>query len=156
MTINDRPVIHTAIDLKSDADGKDRLLKEIVQLVHTDSSSSFDEDEVYQEVMAREELSTTGFGNGFAIPHGKSSDLKKPIVSVCRLARKIEWEAMDGEKVDTVILLIIPKDNAENLHLKLLSALSYNLMDQNIQNKIREADKEDELAAVIESMLHIQ
>lgn len=156
MTISDRPVIHTAVDLKSDAAEKDRLLKEIVRLVHTTCSFSFDEDEVYQEVMTREELSTTGFGNGFAIPHGKSSDLKKPIVSVCKLARKIDWEAMDDEKIDTVIMLIIPKDNAEDVHLKLLSALSYNLMDQNMQDKIREADKEDDLAAVIESMLHIQ
>ncbi|GEN49976.1 PTS sugar transporter subunit IIA [Alkalibacterium pelagium] len=156
MTNNDRPVIHAAVEVKSDADGKDRLLKEIVQLVHTACSFSFDENEVYQEVMTREELSTTGFGNGFAIPHGKSSDLEKPIVSVCKLARKMEWEALDDEKVDTVILLIIPKDNAEDLHLKLLSALSYNLMDQNMQEKIREADKEDELSDVIESMLHIQ
>lgn len=156
MTISDRPVIHTAVNLKSDAVEKDKLLKEIVHLVHVTCSFSFDEDEVYKEVMAREKLSTTGFGNGFAIPHGKSSDLKKPIVSVCKLAREIDWEAMDDEKVDTVIMLIIPKDNAEDVHLKLLSALSYNLMDQNMQDKIREADKEDELAAVIESMLHIQ
>lgn len=132
---------------------KEGILKELFTVVSNNSSVFFDVDEVLTTVKEREALSTTGFGEGFAIPHGKSSDLSKPLVAVMKLAYGVDWESMDDEQVNTVILLIIPSENGEAQHLKLLSKLSYNLMDEEIQSAIKRAVTDEELSVIVQSML---
>ncbi|MCC5896047.1 MAG: PTS sugar transporter subunit IIA [Alkalibacterium sp.] len=131
---------------------KEGILKEVLKLIQESSSVTFDRHEVYRSVKEREEISTTGFGEGFAIPHGKSSDLNKPLVAVMKLAYGVDWEAMDEEEVNTVILLIVPEENGEAQHLKLLSKLSYNLMDDEIQKAIREAQTDKALHSTVQAM----
>lgn len=132
---------------------KESVLKELIAITAENSSSPFKVEEVYKEVLEREELSTTGFGEGFAIPHGKSSDLSKPLVAVLKLTESVEWDSMDDEQVDTVILLIVPKENGESQHLKLLSTLSYNLMDKDVQLSLKEAKTDEGLYETVQMML---
>ncbi|PRY81435.1 PTS sugar transporter subunit IIA [Alkalibacterium olivapovliticus] len=132
---------------------KERLLKELITVVSEGSSIRFDVQGVFSSVLEREAVSTTGFGEGFAIPHGKASDLKKPLVAVMKLQQGVEWESMDEQKVNTVILLIVPKENGEVQHLKLLSRLSYNLMDEEIQLAIKQDQTDEALQSTVQLML---
>lgn len=147
----DQPSIYASAAVKVKG-SKTEVLKAVIEEVREKSGSVFDASEVLEEVLDREALSTTGFGNGFAIPHGKSSDLNRPLVAVVKLTEAVEWEAMDDEQVDLLIMLIVPREGGSQSHLKLLSVLSYNLMDEEIQSRLKHAETADDLSSVVSSI----
>lgn len=132
---------------------KSEVFKEIIDEVTSHASFDFDEEEVLQEIKKREALSTTGFGNGFAIPHGKSSQIHRPVVVLMKTDQKIYWESLDDQPVSLIFLLIVPKENGEAIHLKLLSKLSYHLMDKEVQKKFKGAETKDELQTLLDQLL---
>lgn len=132
---------------------KFEIFKEMIGDLTADPKFELDKEEVLQEVEKRERLSTTGFGNGFAIPHGKSSQIHTPIVVLMRTEQELEWEALDDQPVSLIFLLIIPMEKGEAMHLKLLSRLSYHLMDKKIQQQFKEADTRDELEKLLNQLL---
>ncbi len=81
------------------------------------------EASLYQKLILREELMTTGIGNGFAIPHAFVSGLEKTIVYFIRLKEPIDFKALDGKPVQFVFVLVGP-EKKEGMHLKLLARLS--------------------------------
>lgn len=102
---------------------------------------------------AREQLSTTGFGNGLAIPHGKLEHLSSPYLFFIRLNNSIEWESLDDTLVNYVFIILVPQQDESNEHLRILSRLCYNLMDDTYQNKIKNENNEDLVLSVIREML---
>ena len=102
---------------------------------------------------AREQLSTTGFGNGLAIPHGKLENLSSPYLFFIRLNHSIEWESLDDTLVNYVFVILVPQQDESNEHLKILSRLCYNLMDDTYQNKIKNEKNENLVLSVIREML---
>ncbi|MBL42847.1 MAG: PTS IIA-like nitrogen-regulatory protein PtsN [Rhodospirillaceae bacterium] len=103
-------------------------------------------------LLDREKLGTTGIGQGVAIPHGKISELKKPIGFFARLIDPIEFEAVDDKPVDLIFLLLAPEDaNAENL--KTLAKISRMLRDKNLCDKIRGSVGNDALFSVLTDSL---
>ena len=66
-------------------------------------------DEVVREIAKREELGSTGVGNGVALPHARLTSLKAPFALLARLRHPIDFDAIDGEPVDIVVLLLIPE-----------------------------------------------
>ena len=72
-----------------------------------------DQKLVVQAVLLREEEGTTGFGQGIAIPHGKSADVLEPTLLVGRLASPVDWQAMDDAPVDTLFLILVPETVSE-------------------------------------------
>lgn len=129
------------------------VFKEIIAEVLEETSVGLDGTEVLDEIEKREALSTTGFENGFAIPHGKASGIDNPLVVVIKTDQKIEWESLDDQPVSIIFLLIVPKENGDNIHLKLLSKLSYNLMDKAIQKEFKHAESESELKDLINRII---
>ncbi len=94
-----------------------------------------------ERFMDRENLDSTGFGNGVAIPHAKIPNLKNPMVAVTRFEEGIEWDAIDGEPVKVAIALIMPDGDEANTHLQVISQLSRKLVHQhNIDTLINEED----------------
>ena len=132
---------------------KSDVFKEIIEEVLKETSFDLNGEEVLNEILKREALSTTGFGNGFAIPHGKSTELHTPLVVLIKTDEHIEWEAMDDQPVSIIFLLIVPKENGDTIHLKLLSKLSYHLMDKEIQEAIKQADTKIELEEIVERII---
>ncbi|GEK88959.1 fructose PTS transporter subunit IIA [Alkalibacterium putridalgicola] len=132
---------------------KTEIFKEILDDVKSHSAFDFEREEVLQEIKKREALSTTGFGNGFAIPHGKSSQIHTPIVVLMKTDQKLEWEALDGQPVSIIFLLIVPKEKGEAIHLKLLSRLSYHLMDKKIQEAFKNAETKEDCEALLNQLL---
>lgn len=132
---------------------KSDIFKEMIDDVTSQSELDFDREEVLQEIEKREALSTTGFGNGFAIPHGKSSQIHTPIVVLMKTQQELQWESLDGQPVSIIFLLIVPKEKGEAIHLKLLSRLSYHLMDRKIQEEFKQAGTRDELETLLNRLL---
>ncbi|MGL4662552.1 MAG: PTS sugar transporter subunit IIA [Culicoidibacterales bacterium] len=101
------------------------------------------------DVKKREAISTTGIGEGIAIPHAKSSWVKEPTVVVGKSASGIEWESLDENPAHLIFLIAVPEGEG-NEHLKILQSLAVNLMDDEFKAKIVEETN----AKVIEELLN--
>ncbi len=91
--------------------------------------------EVVTAVMQREQESSTGFGKGIAIPHGKSAFVLEPTLLFARLTDAIEWNAMDGAPVDTLFMILVPESN-HTTHLQILAKLARKLMHTEFVNQL--------------------
>jgi nitrogen PTS system EIIA component len=96
----------------------------------------------------REQLGSTGFGHGVAIPHGKVEGLKRIYCMFARLAEPLDYKAIDGRAVDLVFLLLSPPDAGAE-HLKALAAISRVTRSGATLEKMRGARSRDALAAVL-------
>lgn len=105
-------------------------------------------DKYIEDVRARENISTTGIGDGIAIPHAKSAFVKVPTVVVGKSKNGIEWESLDDEPANLVFLIAVPEGEG-NEHLKILQILAVSLMDDDFREEI--LNSEDK--RVIESLL---
>ena len=98
----------------------------------------------YQE---REKEATTGFGNGVAIPHAKSNNVKAATILFGRSNSEIEWDSLDGKPVDTFISLLVPADEGD-VHLKLLARLSRKLVHKDFVEILKHGDAQEVLNAI--------
>ena len=103
---------------------------------------------IFETLMQREKLGSTGVGNGIAIPHGKLPKLEKLFGLFARLDRPIDFEALDGQPVDLVFLLLAPEAAGAD-HLKALARVARLLRDSNTVSKLREAREAESLYAVL-------
>ncbi|WP_416356710.1 PTS IIA-like nitrogen regulatory protein PtsN [Aureimonas phyllosphaerae] len=98
--------------------------------------SGLDAREIFETVIAREKLGSTGIGHGIAIPHGKISGVQRIQGVFARLAKPIDFEALDDQPVDLVFLLIAPEGSGAD-HLKALSKIARLLRDPRTVNELR-------------------
>ncbi len=94
------------------------------------------ERSIFEVLLQREKLGTTAVGYGVAIPHGKLPKLEKLFGLFARLERPIDFEAMDGQPVDLVFLLLAPEGAGAD-HLKALARIARLLRDQDVAKKLR-------------------
>jgi PTS system nitrogen regulatory IIA component len=125
---------------------KKTLLQQLANLagqrLKTDSAA------ILSSVSEREQLGSTGFGQGVAIPHGKVEGLKRIYCLFARLAEPLDYKAIDGRPVDLVFLLLSPLDAGAE-HLKALAAISRVTRHAATLEKMRGARSRDALAAVL-------
>lgn len=145
--------LYTQASVINNSHLKEECLKELVGQLQQRAFPEINADRLLQSIIEREAVSTTGFGDGFAIPHGKSADVSTPVVAVFKLKQAIDWEAMDDEEVDCIILLVVPETKGETVHLKLLSHLAYHLMDEEVKADLKKAQTDDDLKQIIEPIL---
>ncbi len=103
---------------------------------------------VFEVLLQREKLGTTAVGYGVAIPHGKLPKLEKLFGFFARLERPIDFEAMDGQPVDLIFLLLAPEGAGAD-HLKALARVSRLLRDKSVCEKLRGADQTDAIYALL-------
>lgn len=96
----------------------------------------------------REQLGSTGFGNGVAIPHGKIEGLNRIYGLFARLSEPVDYKAIDGRPVDLIFLLLSPPDAGAE-HLKALASISRVTRDAATLERLRGARSRDALAAVL-------
>ncbi|MDT2659362.1 PTS fructose transporter subunit IIA [Enterococcus hulanensis] len=101
----------------------------------------------YQELCNREKESTTGFGNGVAIPHARHSVVKEAGILVARCKNNLEWNSMDGEPVNVCICLIAP-DDQNDFHLKTLAKISRRMIHDDFIDTLKNASEADVLAEI--------
>ena len=103
---------------------------------------------IFEVLLERERLGTTGVGHGIAIPHGKLPDLDRLYLLFARLEQPIDFESVDEQPVDLICLLLAPEQAGAD-HLKALARISRLLRDRGICEKLRGTDSVDGLYALI-------
>jgi nitrogen PTS system EIIA component len=106
------------------------------------------ERSIFEVLLQREKLGTTAVGYGVAIPHGKLPKLEKMFGLFARLDRPVDFEAMDGQQVDLMLLLLAPEGAGAD-HLKALARVARLLRDQDVANKLRASRDAESLYAVL-------
>lgn len=112
--------------------------KQLLQLLAEKAASvtGLPEREVFDTILQRERLGSTGVGNGIAIPHGKLAGIKHITGVFVRLEQPVEFDALDDQPVDLVFLLLAPEGAGAD-HLKALSRIARVLRDGDTVRKIR-------------------
>lgn len=110
--------------------------------------SHLDPDKIYQNLIAREKLGSTGFGNGIAIPHCRLADCHKAIGALFQLQSKIDFDALDGEPVDLIFVLLVPQE-ATDQHLQILKMLAEKLDQAKLREALRSAEDADALYRIM-------
>lgn len=107
-----------------------------------------DERAILDVLVQREKLGSTAVGNGIAIPHGKLAALPNLFGMFARLARPIDFEALDGEPVDLICLLLAPEGAGAD-HLKALARIARLLRGPDVAKSLREAADGDAIYAIL-------
>lgn len=134
------------LDLKSHT--KEGALKELTHLLYETGSIS-DEDAFLKDVIAREEISTTGVGNGVAIPHGKSNVVKETSAVIGRVkSGSVEWETFDDKPVTFIVLLAVDEADKTGVHVRLLSSMARKLASEKTCAELTSAETADEIVSI--------
>ena len=112
--------------------------------------TSTNKDEIFQKLYEREKLGTTAFGNGIAIPHARVEGIQNAKIIILKLTEAIDFNSIDGNKVDIVMSLFVPNDNNE-MHIELLSSIASLLDNQVFREKIRTANTASDVMMIIDS-----
>jgi len=112
--------------------------------------TSTNKDEIFQKLYEREKLGTTAFGNGIAIPHARVEGIQNAKIIILKLTEAIDFNSIDGNKVDIVMSLFVPKDN-NKMHVELLSSIASLLDNQVFREKIRTANTASDVMMIIDS-----
>ena len=131
-------------DLK--ASSKKQVLQQLAGLAAEISGA--DEREIFDALLERERLGTTGVGHGIAIPHAKLPGLKHLSALFARLEHPVDFEAVDEDPVDLVFLLLAPESAGAD-HLKALARVSRVLRDEDMCAKLRGSEGSDALFALL-------
>jgi mannitol/fructose-specific phosphotransferase system IIA component (Ntr-type) len=135
------------IDLDLTGDSKNEIIERLVDLVVRDLGST-GKDPILDAVLAREDLMSTGVGNGVAIPHGKTESVDSLIAAFGRCPVPVEFEALDGQPVSLVFLLVGPED-AAGPHIKALSRISRLLSYEEFRTRLANAGTTAEILETI-------
>lgn len=125
---------------------KKQLLQELS--VRTGRLTGLSERDIFDVLWQRERLGSTGLGHGVAIPHAKLPGIKRIVGVFARLTEPVDFDAMDGDKVDIVFLLLAPEGAGAD-HLKALACISRLLRDGQAVEKLRASRDESALYAVL-------
>lgn len=129
------------------ATNKKQLLQELSQ--RAAKLSELDEREIFDALLHRERLGSTGIGEGVAIPHGKLAKVKSIFGIFARLERPIDFDSLDGAPVDLVFLLIAPEASGAD-HLKALACVARVLRDPALVSAVRATNDSDALFSLFD------
>jgi fructose PTS system EIIBC or EIIC component len=131
-------------DFKSD--DKEDIINELIDLYDGNEKVS-DIKKVRKAILDREKIMSTGVGKGFAIPHGKSNAVKDIIAAFGKTTRDIDYDALDGNPVHLVFLLV-GRDDMVGKHIKLLSRISRLMNKDEFREKLLSANSKEEIIKI--------
>ncbi|MCL1114608.1 MULTISPECIES: PTS IIA-like nitrogen regulatory protein PtsN [Shewanella] len=120
------------------------LISDIVAAQYPTLSSQ----EVFESLLAREKMGSTGIGNGIAIPHGRLTTIDHPIGIFIKCEEPIQFDAIDKQPVDILFALLVPADQCQQ-HLSTLSSMAQKLSDKQVLKQLRKIHDSTELYQVI-------
>lgn len=127
---------------------KEEVLKKLVDLIRKNSDALEDEKNFYENILAREELGSTGIGQGIAIPHARSEKIEKIVVAIGLLENSLDFNSPDGENVKLVILVGAPKGQNRE-YLSLVSELMRTFRNKKLRESVICATDYQELLEAI-------
>jgi PTS system nitrogen regulatory IIA component len=131
------------------ANGKKQALHDLAR--HAAGLTGLAETAIFETLLQRERLGSTGIGEGVAIPHGKLAGLTRIFGLVARLDKPIEFEALDGQRVDVLFLLLAPEGAGAD-HLKALSRVARVLREPGLIERVRATRDAAALYAIMTEM----
>ncbi|MDW7746141.1 PTS IIA-like nitrogen regulatory protein PtsN [Halomonas sp.] len=124
--------------------GSKKRVLEFFSTFIAQNTPSLDSQEVFSRLIGRERLGSTGIGNGVAIPHARNPHCKAPIAGFLKLAEPVDFDAIDGEPVDLVFVLLVPEE-ADEAHLALLGQVAGVMNDADTRARLRHSTSQREL-----------
>ncbi|MGQ4880355.1 PTS IIA-like nitrogen regulatory protein PtsN [Billgrantia sp. LNSP4103-1] len=124
--------------------GSKKRVLEFFSTFIAQNTPSLDSQEVFGRLIGRERLGSTGIGNGVAIPHARNPHCHSPVAAFLKLAEPIDFDAIDGEPVDLVFVLLVPEE-ADDTHLSLLSQVASVMNDSETRARLRKCKSQREL-----------
>ncbi|MDE1166893.1 MAG: PTS IIA-like nitrogen regulatory protein PtsN [Pseudomonas sp.] len=126
---------------------KKKVLEQIANLIAREIPE-LEMQDVYEALIAREKLGSTGFGNGIAIPHCRLAGCESPVSALLHLDAPIDFDAIDGAPVDLLFVLLVPQA-ATDAHLELLRQIASMLDQKDVRDKLRSAASNEALYKVV-------
>lgn len=138
----------TNIDLHIDVGSKKRVFEHASMLF--ENHHGIERSKVFDSLLARERLGSTGLGQGVAIPHGRIKGLKEAVAAVISLTTPVAFDSPDAQPVDLLIFLLVP-EQATQQHLEILSELAELLSDRVIRDSLKSARGAGEVLQLVQT-----
>lgn len=135
-----------SIAVSLDVSEKQELLDKMMELA-MHSGNIIDKEEAKKEIFERERIMSTGVGKGIALPHAKTNSVKDTVAALAILKAPIDYEALDSEPVNIVMLLIGRENNVGN-HLRLLSKISRFMNNDSFRSRLAESKTPEEVVGL--------
>lgn len=129
------------VRLNADATSKKRVLESASEML-AQNDHNLSPRQVFDCLIAREKLGSTGLGHGVAIPHGRLPGLEETIGVFLRIPDGVDFDAPDGQPVDLVFALLVPEDSTEE-HLQVLARIAGFFDDEKSREALRSEDSPD-------------
>ena len=143
-------VVREAILVDLQATAKEEAIREVVRSLHDAGKLAVaDLDGVARAILSREELGSTGIGQGVAVPHTRHPTVEKLIGTVALSRKGVDFAALDGEPVDIMFLLVSPP-NQPGDHLRALENISRHLKDDRFVNFLRQAKTREQVVELLD------
>jgi len=143
-------VSNEAIRAKLEAEEKEGVIREMTQsLVAAGKITQGELDGIVRAIMKREELGSTGIGRGVAVPHTKHASVNRLVGTVAVSQRGVDFDSLDGEKVQLFFLLISPPDRPGD-HLRALENISRQLRNDTFCRFLKQAKSAEEIKQLLE------
>jgi PTS system nitrogen regulatory IIA component len=124
----------------TEINSKKRVLEHVSEMLAMDTAR-LGWNEIFDSLVNREKLGSTGLGKGVALPHGRMKMLDKPVCAFVKLDRPVDFDAADNQPVDLVFALLVPEDSTEE-HLQVLSMIAELFSNPSFCSGIRACDSD--------------
>jgi fructose-specific phosphotransferase system IIA component len=140
------------VDLDMEPGTKEQVLGRLADLI-AGSRHVRDRDRFLEDVLAREELVTTGVGHGVAFPHAKSEAVREVVFAFGRVRTPVDFGALDGEPVRLIFLIGAPKvQEPSRVYLNLMARLSFLMKEEGNRRSVLDAEKVDDVLKLLDSV----
>jgi PTS system nitrogen regulatory IIA component len=130
-----------------------KKLLEIISTTAADKIDNLDTHQLFESLMAREKVGSTGIGNGIAIPHGRLSNTSQVIAVLLTSEQAVEFDAIDNRNVDIIIALFVPEESCQQ-HLDTLQSIAQIFSDKKTAKKVRKSKSSQEIFDIIKHAPH--
>lgn len=128
--------------------GSKKKVLELISDIAAVQYPTLSSQEIFESLLAREKMGSTGIGNGIAIPHGRLTKIERPVAVLVKCEDPIPFDAIDKQPVDILFALLVPSEQCEQ-HLATLASMAEKLNDKAILKQLRKTSNESELYQVI-------
>ena len=136
------------VSVSDPASSKKRALEKAAALLAVDGDDEPTAEQIYERLLERERLGSTGLAGGAALPHARMPGIVESRGAFVRLAEPVEFDALDGEPVDLVFALLVPEEATE-AHLQLLALLAARFNEEGLRTHLREVEAGDEALSLL-------
>lgn len=130
------------------ASSKKRALEILSRLLASSSAPGLVDTEIFESLIMRERLGSTGIGHGVAIPHGRLKGVKDALGAFVQLEKGVDFDVIDNQPVDLMFALLVPVESTDE-HLQLLAQLAEMFSDESLRQRLREAGSPEEVYGLL-------